>query len=474
MQSQATAYDPPGRSGASLHDVSGFSLRRFTWLLACFALFNIIIVNGITAWISPGGLNDTVLPHSRGVLTGVSGDDSWGPMAAAREHIQEGEPTPLYQEIFFDQGIKFQYPPSALFALEAMMAFGEDRVRISDDMTFPGLPPVNDIIGWIFLAVAAICSAAILENALRSRIGVGHYRFDLLALLRVAIVCALTLTFYPAVKAFTLGQIQLWINSLFAAVLLLFMMGYRSSSGVLTGIVCLMKPHYGLLVLWGMLNREWRFTIALALTGMAGLAASIFVYGWVNHLDYLSVLSFMSERGESYYANQSINGLLNRIAGLRAPELYANVKFDAFGFPPYTPWVYWMTIVSSALILITAFMRHGGAASRAMTFALTGLSLTLASPIAWEHHYGMLLPIFALMAGVLITFPHYLPVLAISFVLVSNSFVALNVFAQTPINFIQSYTLVGGMILLIVMHFYLYICNSKQTTSTNLKLKWRG
>jgi hypothetical protein len=451
MLRRATSYD----LGATSHAATQVSLRRFTWLFALFALFNIVAINGIGALLSPGGINDTVLPHSRGVLIGMSGDDSWGPMAAAREYIQEGEAAPLYQEIFFGQGIKFQYPPSALFALEAMLAFGEDRVRISDDMTFPDAPPVNDIIGWILLALAALSSAAILELALHKRTGTGAYRFDLLALIRVLIVCALTLTFYPAVKAFTLGQIQLWINSLFAVVLLLFMTGYRSMSGVLTGVICLIKPHYGLLILWGLINREWRFAIALALTGMAGLAASVFFYGWVNHLDYLSVLSFMSERGESYHANQSINGLLNRIVGLGAPELYANVNFDASGFPPYTPWVYWMTLASSAFIIIAAFLRGDGATSRTVMFALIAVSLTIASPLAWEHHYGILLPVFALMAGTLVTYPRYIPVLTVSFLLVSNPYPILNTFADTTINIVQSYTLAGGLLLLLVMHSYI-------------------
>lgn len=455
MQHSATSNDLTAAETSSAQAATQDSLRRFTWLFALFALFNIVAVNGTGALLSPGGINDTVLPHSRGVLIGLSGDDSWGPMAAAREYIQEGETAPLYQEIFFGQGIKFQYPPSALFALEAMMAFGEDRVRISDDMAFPDAPPVNDIIGWLMLALAALSSAAILELALHNRMGAGAYRFDLLALMRVLIVCALTLTFYPAVKAFTLGQIQLWINSLFAAALLLFMTGHRSLSGVLTGVICLIKPHYGLIVLWGLINREWRFAFALALTGAAGLGASIFFYGWMNHFDYLSVLSFMSERGESYYANQSINGLLNRIAGLGAPELYGNTHFDAAGFPPYTAWVYWMTLASSAIIIISALLRRGGAASRAVMFALIAVSLTIASPIAWEHHYGLLLPVFALMAGSLAAYPRYIPVLAVSFLLASNYFPILNTFADTGFNIVQSYTLAGGLLLLLVMHSYI-------------------
>jgi hypothetical protein len=288
---------------------------------------------------------------------------------------------------------------------------------------------------------------------LRSSAG-PDYAFDALAVLRIVFVFGFTLTFYPVVKAFTLGQIQLWINSIFAAVLLLFVVGYRSASGILIGVICLMKPHYGLFALWGLLNREWRFTAALMVTGAAGLALSIFYYGWLNHLDYLRVLSFMSERGESYYANQSINGLLNRLASLGAPERYANVKFDAYGFPPYTPWVYWMTLLSSAIILLTAFLRRSDTASRAFAFAIVGLSLAIASPIAWEHHYGVFLPVFAFTVGVMARHSGRLVLLAASYPLVGHFVPAANLLAHTPFNVLQSYMLAGGLVLLVLMHFH--------------------
>src|SRR5262249_58972314 len=47
---------------------------------------------------------------------------------------------------------------------------------------------------------------------------------------RGIIVTAFTLTFYPVVKAFTLGQIQVWINALFALALLAWMLGLKASS----------------------------------------------------------------------------------------------------------------------------------------------------------------------------------------------------------------------------------------------------
>ena len=39
--------------------------------------------------------------------------------------------------------------------------------------------------------------------------------------------------------------------------------------------------------------------------------------------------------------------------------------------------------------------------ARAIALGIVVVSLTLASPIAWEHHYGVFLPVFAFMAGVL-------------------------------------------------------------------------
>jgi hypothetical protein len=429
------------------------SARAFTLWLAIFFIADIVAVNGLEWWLSSGGFADTALQQSWDMLRGVGGDDSWGPMASALAYLQQPHDKPLYQAIFFDQGIKFQYPPSALFALDGMLLFGEDRVRTFDEMVFAGWPPINDLVGWTMLFVTAVSAALLMEIGLR-RAGTAD-RYDGYAALRTLLVFGFTLGFYPAVKAFTLGQIQLWINSIFALGLLLFLLDRKTASGVLMGLVCLMKPHYGLFTVWGALNREWRFTAACVVMGAIGLFFSIWVYGWANHTDYLRVLSFMSERGESFYANQSVNGLLNRLASLSAPELYANVNFEPFRFPPYKAWVYWATIASSAVILLTGLLRKSASMNRGLAFSIVAVSLTLASPIAWEHHYGVLLPVFALMAGGLATYPGRLAALALSYIFVSNFISAFNLLAPTPFNVLQSYTLAGGVALLILMHFHL-------------------
>jgi alpha-1,2-mannosyltransferase len=442
----------------------------FTWQLALFLCFNIAILNGFGGAFSPGGFDDTALKQSWDMLRGVGGDDSWGPMAAALGYLQAPGQKPLYSAVFFEQGVKFQYPPSALFALEGMMLAGEDRVRTYDEMVFAGWPPVNDLIGWAFIALTAVCCVALVEMGLEKATGT-PFRLDALAAIRALTVIGFTLTFYPAIKAFTLGQIQLWINALFAVTLALLVSGRRIASGAVMGLICLMKPHYGLVVLWAGINREWRFASALLAVGGVGLILSVWRYGLMNHLDYLSVLSFMSERGESYHANQSVNGLLNRLASLWDVEQTQNETFDAYKFPPYRPWVYWGTLISSAIILAAAFLRRTGQDGRALTFALVVSSLTIASPIAWEHHYGVFLPVFALISG---RFAGYVAswrwpaALALCYILVSNYVPAFNVLAKTPLNVLQSYMLFGGLAFLLVMHFCLSTLETQETAPRQL------
>src|SRR5262249_56311478 len=143
--------------------------------------------------------------------------------------------------------------------------------------------------------------------------------------------------FYPVAKAFTLGQIQVWMNALFALGMLAWASRRKFLSGVLIGLIALIKPHYGLLLVWAALRRETRFAAACALTIAAGMAASVAVYGLANHLDYLRVLSFLSQHGETYYPNQSVNGILNRFMSISSPEAFVSLDLPPRHFPPFPP-----------------------------------------------------------------------------------------------------------------------------------------
>jgi alpha-1,2-mannosyltransferase len=434
-----------------------------TLRLTLFLLFCAVVLNGIIYATAPAEHKENALNHSWDVLNGRGSDDSWGAMQAALDYFAAPTAIPLYSEIFFNRQYRFQYPPSALFALKGMQWLAPANVRVDETQTFPTVT-LNDMIGWAFLLATGLATAALLELQLRK-----YYTAEsrLLLAARVAIVAGFTLTFYPLVKAYSLGQLQVWINGLFAVALLCWATGWRALSGVLVGLMCLIKPHYGLFLPWALLRGEWRFLAACATTLAASLTASVLVFGFVNHIDYFRVVSFLSERGEAYYPNHSINGLLNRIMGIFDPTLYRNLDFVAGEFPPFNPLVYGGTLLSSLAILAAALFNRStrGDCGRLIDFSLMALSCTMASPIAWEHHYGILLPIFAVLVVLVGRRPLWLGLLAVSYALASVYIPATMLLAPTPFNFTQSYLLLAALIVLALLHWRPWAVGEAQASS---------
>jgi alpha-1,2-mannosyltransferase len=438
------SYDVNERQAMSVY-ASGMLMRR----LVLFLALNALVLNGILWAVSPVGFKDTVLRHTWDFVHGRSGDDSWSTMSVAYLYVQKPHATPLYTEVFFHRKVKFQYPPPALFAFAAMRQAGIERVRVSDDYFGPW-PSINDGLAWLFVLVMTLSVAALLHLQFKHGTYSSQNRSSF-ALLTV-IAAGFTLTFYPIMKACTLGQIQVWLDALFALSLLMWMMGRKTLSGFLIGLVCLVKPHFGLFLIWALVRREWRFIACCSATICIGLAASIATFGWADHIDYLRALSYMAQHGEAYYPNQSINGLLNRLMSVSEPKHYNNLTFDIEKFAPFNPWIYGATVISSSLILLAAIARRREAEDRIVDFCRMAVSLTVAAPIAWEHHYGILLPIFAIMLPRTIHYYSRMIWLMVSYVLVSNFISATNLLASTFLNVGQSYLLAGAFILLALLY----------------------
>jgi hypothetical protein len=432
----------------------GLTSSAFTRYLALFLLLNGFVLSGILWVVSPEPYKETVLNHTWDVLQGRGCDDSWGIMATSLRYAQtpHKHDTPLYSEIFFNRHLKFQYPPSSLFAIAGLLwLVGPDHIRTEECRVFE-LPTANDILGWIFLLISALSAAALLEMGLRPHLSEPSKRRE--RVVRCLVVVALALTFYPLVKAYTLGQIQNWLNGLFALALLLWVKGKKAPSGVLIGLMALVKPHYGLFLLWAALRREWRFGVACAATLVIVLSASIAVYGWANHVDYIRVLTYLAEHGETYYPNQSANGLLNRVMTLVDPTSYYSLIFNDYAFPPFSWFVYGGTVVASIVLLSTALFRRrsDGDPDRTFDICIMMLSITMASPIAWEHHYGTIFPVFAILLTSVLGDRRRLILLTVSYVLISNFFAATNLLADTVFNVAQSYLLVGAIVVLVLLH----------------------
>jgi alpha-1,2-mannosyltransferase len=186
------------------------------------------------------------------------------------------------------------------------------------------------------------------------------------------------------------------------------------------------------------------------------LLLSIAAYGLNNVLDYLSVLSFISKHGESFYINQSVNGLMNRLL-FNGDNLYF---FDAF--PAFHPVVYALTIDSSILILGIAMFWRMVKDPSCLDLAIIILSLTIASPIAWEHHYGILLPIFAVILPTVVSQRSFgvwtTAYLFLAYILTSQKFDEItNLLANTHWNILQSYVFFGGMMVLLLLYRISYL-----------------
>lgn len=404
--------------------------------LLWFALANSLAVPIVLAALPSHAGSRGMLGETYGLLLRLRQEgDSWGPMLQAFEYVErEVQPKNLYEKIFFTRHVKFQYPPTALLPLWLL----------SKTLPADRWEQALSAASLAFLA-ASIAASAWLLNASLARRGEGGPAAWLLGI-------GLALAFYPLVKAYSLGQVQTWVNGLYALALACWVTSRERAAGALVGLMCLIKPHYVVFALWGVLRKRRDFVVSLLAVGALGLAASLALFGVANHLEYLDVVAFLSRRGEAYFPNQSLNGLLNR-----ALHNGNNLHWMGASFAPYHPLVFWCTSVS-ALVLLLAALQARGVRSRGdgADFSMLALSVTLASPIAWEHHYGILPPIYAATLGGFaaapVLGPSTLGWLALSYGLTSNYIGMTNLLADTRWNPLQSYLYFGALLLLFALH----------------------
>ena len=103
----------------------------------------------------------------------------------------------------------------------------------------------------------------------------------------------------------------------FALAILCYITGYETIAGILLGLMASIKPQYALFIIWGLLRGNKRLAIAMIVTGALGLLLGIREFGFAMYVDYLRGLSFLAQHGESFYSNQSFNGLVGRFFSVR-------------------------------------------------------------------------------------------------------------------------------------------------------------
>jgi alpha-1,2-mannosyltransferase len=366
-----------------------------------------------------------ILAHA---LTSPVGTDSTLYMQMG-DHAFRQPSHSIYRELFFVQHEKFIYPPSSLFLLYLLNA--APAVHVSTDAALFSLL----LVSWVGTLA----------------IGVWLYRLEKgsIRVVEAACIIVVGLLFLPIAEALYRGQIQLLLTFLWGVAVVLWALRKPAWAAFVLGLTCAFKPQLAIFLLWGVLRRQWRFTAVLATTVAFLAICSVAYFGLRNNLDYLSVLSYLSRHGEALWANQSFNGLLNR--------LFRNgdaMSWNLTVYPPYRPVIYIFSTAASVAVLIAALLipRLGNWQSTLADFLFAGCSSVLISPIAWEHHYGyffFLIVYVGARAGNLN--PAVWTMVCACTLALGNRLPPLDHRMQGGISLISSYMLYSGIALLCVL-----------------------
>jgi hypothetical protein len=368
-----------------------------------------------------------------------SGEDSWLPMGRALDFLHGSSFGTVYQKLFFFEHIKFQYPPTGLLGIDLLRSMGI------------GTPAALNMVDAGLMIVTALVFAVFSIQIL------GPFQYFGIRVPIGPIAFLVAMRYFPSNLAFQLGQMQVILGLLFLLACWAVWHDRRALAGCLIALAATVKPQFlplGLLALW---QKNWRFVAGLVVVGTASLALSVGLYGWQTHVDYLSVLEFLSKHGEYQHLNQSVDGILVR-------WLYEGPSLDRdpiglipqSSFPPYITTVYVLTLLSSLLMLVIPFLVRAKGVdriSRLLEFCLASILFTMASPIAWVHHYNILLPAYVVALKAVFERWHgarawiALTLLAVSFLLTGYPVVLAGDPTIASLNIFQSHVFIGALVL---------------------------
>jgi alpha-1,2-mannosyltransferase len=396
---------------------------RTTTKLLLLSLLNVAVMCGI--WLQKP--EDSAMQKLKWDLQGQVLNDSSEFMQEAWRVVHTGKP--LYQTVFFEEHIKFQYPTSSLLIGYVVRSLGTTFYMLIKWLVLVSSILTMLLAGDIFLRLMPV------ERGERWKV-----RW---------LIASLGVFFYPLILSVRFGQIQTVLTFLFTLAVWLWMLDRKMAAGVCLAIACAVKPPLGLFLLWGLLRREWRFVWAFLGTVVLVQAVAIALFGWSNEVGYLAPLSYMGHRGECIGENQSVNGWLQRFT--------RNGEGDTSMFPPYNPIVYVGTVMSSLLFLVAGLVVpvwHKWSDPPG-DFILFGLLSTIASPIVWTHHYGVFYVGCVYFLAMSLKQAGRIPaIFVVCFVLLANFF---HLFGKyywiRPENLVFSYVLYAGLGMILLMCF---------------------
>jgi alpha-1,2-mannosyltransferase len=413
--------------------VNNFSAATHGKRLLLFVVCSLLLANVVQWGLcralhlgNPGGLKMEVADflHMR------QWTDSWLPMMKSLDYFDANPTKPIYAAPLYDTLIYSLASELPLLALR--------RLGVGDAAMLRLLA----LFSWLSVVGIPAVSLAMGRRLLRRR----GAELTWPAIIAVILAC---LACYPLLKGYSLGNAQTMLSFGFALMLYLWTSGREREAGVVAALLAFVKPQYVLLLVWMVVRRRWGAMWAFLVCSTVLLAMSVAVFGWHNNLDYVGVLASLSHKAQSHYANQSMFGTLNRM--IFNGE---NLGYTPHLYTPYVGWVYRTTVITS-LVLIGGVLLFPWGRLRGSTgdLAAMGLASVAASPMAWEHHYGIVLGIFAWFWFAYGCWESKRPWLwGVSFFLCVNFLSATNLLAdKRGWNVLQSYMYFGALLLIALL-----------------------
>ena len=359
------------------------------------------------------------------------GTDSWEPMLKSLDYFHTHPESPIYEAKLYDTLIYSLVSLLPLAVIEKLGITGDHMLRL---------------LAWSsWLAVWFVGGiSALLASRLLSRKGA---KLSVVSVISIFVAC---IFFYPLLKGYTLGNAQTFLTLGFTLLIYLWSTGREKSSGVVVAALAMVKPQYVLILLWMAVRRRWGAFWSGTIFAAVMFSISIMVFGWRNNLGYLPVLAGLSHKAQSHYANQSMFGTLNRMVFNGE-----NLDYHPYVYTSYVPWIYYATVASSLLLAgLALFYPWGKFRGTTADIANMGIVSVAASPMAWEHHYGIVFPIFVwLWFSYGCWEQRRTWLLGISFFLCSSWLSVTTFLASKPgLNLLQSYIYFGALLLMFLLY----------------------
>lgn len=215
-------------------------------------------------------------------------------------------------------------------------------------------------------------------------------------------VLVIVLAASPIALALGLAQVSCLLMVLMTLAWIAIRGGRPATGGAWLGAICLLKPFYGLFLLWLLWKREWRAAATLLAVVLAGVLVSALVVGADGMLNWVTLMRQITWQAHLY--NASIHGVGARLLA-PARELPAATWTPVLVSSGARVVLEVVLTLLVSVVAIRAVRRVGpdefGPATHGVDTAFAALSAAgvLLSPLAWVHYVPVsALPTIAVFA----------------------------------------------------------------------------